>query len=95
VIDLDDAAAATVTRFDRLRALTSDPRFGHRLAGVSPDDPRVHVGRGRAARSQPRATFPLPPGVRVHWSASAATVAAWALDRDLGQALVIKFNLCN
>ncbi len=37
LIGLDDAAAATVTGFDRLRALTSDPRFGHQFAGVSPD----------------------------------------------------------
>ena len=37
VIELDDAAAATVTGFDRLRALTSEPRFGHQFAGVSPD----------------------------------------------------------
>jgi acetyl esterase/lipase len=36
-IDLDGAAAATVTGFDRLRALTADPRFGHQFAGVSPD----------------------------------------------------------
>jgi dipeptidyl aminopeptidase/acylaminoacyl peptidase len=37
LIDLDDAAAATVAGFDRLRALTSDPRFGHQFAGVSAD----------------------------------------------------------
>jgi dipeptidyl aminopeptidase/acylaminoacyl peptidase len=37
LINLDDAAAATVTGFDGLRALTSDPRFGHQFAGVSPD----------------------------------------------------------
>ena len=37
LIDLDDAAAATVAGLDRLRALTSDPRFGHQFAGVSPD----------------------------------------------------------
>jgi dipeptidyl aminopeptidase/acylaminoacyl peptidase len=37
VIDLDGAAAATVEGFDRLRALTSDPRFGHQFAGISPD----------------------------------------------------------
>ena len=37
LIDLDDAAAATVAGFDRLRALTSDLRFGHQFAGVSPD----------------------------------------------------------
>ena len=35
LIDLDNAAATTVAGFDRLRALTSDPRFGHRFAGVS------------------------------------------------------------
>ncbi|MGA2009860.1 MAG: S9 family peptidase [Solirubrobacteraceae bacterium] len=37
VLDLDDASASTVAGFDRLRALTSDSRFGHRSAGVSPD----------------------------------------------------------
>ncbi len=37
MIDLDDAAEASVTGFDRLRALTSEPRFGHQFAGVSPD----------------------------------------------------------
>ena len=37
VIDLDDAAAATVEGFDRLRALTSEPRFGHEFAGISRD----------------------------------------------------------
>jgi dipeptidyl aminopeptidase/acylaminoacyl peptidase len=37
LIDLDDAAASIVEGFDRLRALTSDPRFGHQFAGVSPD----------------------------------------------------------
>ena len=37
VIDLDDAAAATVDGFDRLRALTSEPRFGHEFAGISRD----------------------------------------------------------
>lgn len=37
LIDLDDAAAATVEGFDRLRALTSDPRFGHEFAGISSD----------------------------------------------------------
>jgi dipeptidyl aminopeptidase/acylaminoacyl peptidase len=37
VLDLDDAAAATVTEFDRLRALTAEPRFGHLPAGISPD----------------------------------------------------------
>ena len=37
LIDLDDAAAVTVERFDRLRALTSDPQFGHQVAGISPD----------------------------------------------------------
>ena len=36
VIDLDAAATETVEAFDRLRALTSDPRFGHHLAGVDP-----------------------------------------------------------
>lgn len=37
VIDLDDAAVATVAGFDRLRALTCDSRFGHQFAGISPD----------------------------------------------------------
>ena len=37
LIDLDDAAASTVTGFDRLRALTSEPRYGHEFAGISPD----------------------------------------------------------
>ena len=37
LLDLDDAAAATVAGFDRLRAVTSDPRFGHQFAGVAPD----------------------------------------------------------
>jgi dipeptidyl aminopeptidase/acylaminoacyl peptidase len=37
LIDLDEAAAATVDGFGRLRALTTDPRFGHQFAGISPD----------------------------------------------------------
>jgi dipeptidyl aminopeptidase/acylaminoacyl peptidase len=37
LIDLDDAAASTVDRFERLRALTSDSRFGHGFAGISRD----------------------------------------------------------
>jgi dipeptidyl aminopeptidase/acylaminoacyl peptidase len=37
VLDLDDATGSTVTSFDRLHALTSDRRFGHYVAGVSPD----------------------------------------------------------
>jgi dipeptidyl aminopeptidase/acylaminoacyl peptidase len=37
LIDLDDAAAAIVEDVGRLRALTTDPRFGHRFAGISPD----------------------------------------------------------
>jgi dipeptidyl aminopeptidase/acylaminoacyl peptidase len=37
VLDLEEAAAATVASFGRLRALTSDSRFGHQSAGVSPD----------------------------------------------------------
>ncbi len=36
-IDLDDASASTVEHFERLRTLTSDPRFGHEYAGISPD----------------------------------------------------------
>ncbi len=37
LIDLEDAAGATITGFDRLRALTAEPQFGHQFAGVSPD----------------------------------------------------------
>jgi dipeptidyl aminopeptidase/acylaminoacyl peptidase len=37
VLDLDGAAASIVAGFDRLRALTSDPRYGHQSAGVAPD----------------------------------------------------------
>ena len=37
LIDLDEATAATITEFDHLRALTTDPRFGHEFAGISPD----------------------------------------------------------
>jgi dipeptidyl aminopeptidase/acylaminoacyl peptidase len=37
LIDLDDAAVATVEGFDRLHALTSDPRFGQEVVGISPD----------------------------------------------------------
>jgi dipeptidyl aminopeptidase/acylaminoacyl peptidase len=37
VLDLELAAASVVGSFDRLRALTIDPRFGHLSAGVSPD----------------------------------------------------------
>jgi dipeptidyl aminopeptidase/acylaminoacyl peptidase len=37
LIDLDDAAAEIVKDFDRLQALTSDPRFGHQFAGISAD----------------------------------------------------------
>ncbi len=37
VIELDDAAAAPVTEFDRLRSLTAEPAFGHWAAGVSQD----------------------------------------------------------
>ena len=41
LIDLDDAAAATVTGFERLQAITTDPRFGHEFAGVSRDGRRL------------------------------------------------------
>ena len=41
LIDLDDAAAATVEGFDRLAALTSDPRSGHQFAGFSLDGRRL------------------------------------------------------
>jgi acetyl esterase/lipase len=37
VLDLDGAAASIVAGFDRLRALTSDLRYGHQSAGVAPD----------------------------------------------------------
>jgi acetyl esterase/lipase len=37
LIDLDQAATATVESFGALRALTSDPRFGHHLAGIDPE----------------------------------------------------------
>lgn len=37
VLDLEEAARATVSDFDRMRALTDDPRFVHVSAGVSPD----------------------------------------------------------
>jgi hypothetical protein len=37
LLDLDEAAESTVVSFDRLRSLTSDRRFGHYLAGGSPD----------------------------------------------------------
>lgn len=37
LIDLDDATAATVQEWGRLEALTSDPRFGQEVAGISPD----------------------------------------------------------
>jgi dipeptidyl aminopeptidase/acylaminoacyl peptidase len=37
LLNLDDAARQTVTRSDGLRAITSDPRFGHQFAGISPD----------------------------------------------------------
>lgn len=48
LIDLDDAAQATVAGFDRLRALTSDPRFGHHFAGISPDGPTLAYVSNRA-----------------------------------------------
>lgn len=37
LLDLDEAAGSTVTNFDRLHPLTSEARFGHLFAGVSPD----------------------------------------------------------
>jgi dipeptidyl aminopeptidase/acylaminoacyl peptidase len=37
LIDLDDAAAATVRDLGRLEALTTDRRFGQEVAGISPD----------------------------------------------------------
>lgn len=37
LLDLEEASSSTVVSLDRLRALTSDARFGHQSAGVSPD----------------------------------------------------------
>jgi dipeptidyl aminopeptidase/acylaminoacyl peptidase len=37
LLDLDEAVRETVTDLDALTALTSDARYGHHLAGVSPD----------------------------------------------------------
>lgn len=37
LLDLEEAARSIVSGFDRLRALTDDPRFVHVSAGVSPD----------------------------------------------------------
>ncbi len=37
LLDLDAAARSTVASLDRLEPLTSDSRFGHHVAGVSPD----------------------------------------------------------
>jgi protease II len=37
LLDLEEAVASTAASFDCLRALTSDPRYGHQSAGVSPD----------------------------------------------------------
>jgi dipeptidyl aminopeptidase/acylaminoacyl peptidase len=37
VLDLDEAARAPAASFDQLAPLTSDARFGHHFAGVSPD----------------------------------------------------------
>jgi dipeptidyl aminopeptidase/acylaminoacyl peptidase len=37
LIDLEDATATAITEFDRLRALTAEPQFGHQFAGISPD----------------------------------------------------------
>ncbi|HWD74069.1 MAG TPA: S9 family peptidase [Solirubrobacteraceae bacterium] len=41
LLDLDQATQATVRTFDGLRAITADPRFGHRCAGVSADGRRI------------------------------------------------------
>jgi dipeptidyl aminopeptidase/acylaminoacyl peptidase len=41
VLDLDDAARAPVTSLDALDGLTGEPRFGHHLAGISPDGKRI------------------------------------------------------
>jgi Tol biopolymer transport system component len=37
LLDLDEAARSAVASFEGLHALTSDSRFGHHFAGVSPD----------------------------------------------------------
>lgn len=37
LLDLDQAADQPVSELDRLHAVTSDPRFGHYLAGAAPD----------------------------------------------------------
>jgi acetyl esterase/lipase len=47
-LDLDDAAASTVVSFERLRALTSDPRFAHQSAGISPDGSSLAYVSNRA-----------------------------------------------
>lgn len=48
LLDLDEAARSTVTSFDRLRPLTSDRRFGHHFAGVSPDGRSIAYVSNRA-----------------------------------------------
>jgi protease II len=48
VIDLDDAAGAPVTGVERLTQLTSDPRFAHPFAGISPDGRTVAYLSNRA-----------------------------------------------
>src|SRR5579884_1233435 len=37
VLDLDEAAREPVRSFERLHAITADPRFAHQLAAVAPD----------------------------------------------------------
>ncbi|HET9719238.1 MAG TPA: prolyl oligopeptidase family serine peptidase [Solirubrobacteraceae bacterium] len=48
VIDLEEASRTLVTGFDRLRALTCDPRFAHPFAGISPDGGTVAYLSNRA-----------------------------------------------
>ena len=48
LLDLDRATAAPVADFDRLDAVTEDGRFGHHVAGVSPDGSWVAYLSNRA-----------------------------------------------
>jgi dipeptidyl aminopeptidase/acylaminoacyl peptidase len=48
LLDLDEAAGSTVASFERLRPLTHDRRFGHHVAGVSPDGRTVAYVSNRA-----------------------------------------------
>jgi dipeptidyl aminopeptidase/acylaminoacyl peptidase len=48
LLDLDEAARSTVASFDRLDPMTSDSRFGHHFAGVSPNGRTVAYVSNRA-----------------------------------------------